>query len=103
MRANRSISTTSRASGLEMEVQEDTVAVAHAGTAEIAVSETTCRLSLLSVRKCSMRTSLRTVETWAPPMLPHIRKSILGDGEQCRLPMVRIRISIAILWGLRGL
>src|SRR6266511_1787086 len=102
MRTNRLISTTFQASGRETEVLEDTVAVAHAATVEIAVSETTCRLSLLSVKRCSMRTSLRTVGIWVAPMLPHIRKSTSGDAEPYRLPTVRIPISIAIRWGLRG-
>src|SRR5262245_24995109 len=102
MRKSRSISMTFRASGLETEVLEDTVAVAHAATVEIAASETTCRLSLLSVRRCSTRTSLPTAGIWAPPMLPHIRKSTSADAEPYRLPTVRILISTGIPWGLHG-
>src|SRR5262249_2151052 len=41
MRKSRSISMTFQASGLETEVLEDTVAVAHAATVGIAASETT--------------------------------------------------------------
>src|SRR5262249_44996278 len=103
MRTSRSISTTFRASGLETEALADTVAVAHAETVEIAASETTCRLSLLSVKRSSMRTNLPTAGILAAPMLPHILKNTSGDAEPYRLPTVRILISIAIPWDLRGL
>src|SRR5262245_22636775 len=103
MRTNPSISTTFPASGLEMEVRADTVAAAHAATVEIAVSETTCRLSLISSGRGSMRTSLRTVGIWVARMLQRIRKSTSADAEPYRLQTARILISIAIPWGLRGL
>src|SRR5262249_61855330 len=103
MRKSRSISMTFQASGLETEVLEDTVAVAHAATVEIAASETTCRLSLLSVRRCSTRTSLPTAGILPPRMLPHIRKTKSVYADPYGLPRGRILNITAIQWAHQGL